>query len=141
MFGNMCIGATHTESTNQRTDHPNLQRSVCGRCKLLITLARISTPFPTSSTPHRCYPSSLPDLFASLPISSPVPRPLLHLSPTSTASAYIGTPSRIFRDSFRPESIPPPETSRNGGGDGGGRPEGAVIGIGTQPRQFSYRTT
>lgn len=40
---------------------PNLRRSVCGGYRR-ITLARISTPFPTSSTPH-CHPPPLPNLF------------------------------------------------------------------------------
>lgn len=46
----------------------------------------------------------------------------------------------FFAILFAP-SLSHPETSRDSGGGDDGRPEGATVGIGTQPRQFSYRTT
>lgn len=109
MFGNMCIGATHTEPTHQPTNQPaNLQRSVCGGCRLPITLARISIPFPAPLPPS---PGPLPPLHPFRPLLPRCSRPLLHLSPTTTAFACIGANLPrpwVFRDSFHPESIPPP---------------------------------
>lgn len=90
----------------------NLRRSVCGGCKPPITLAQISTPFP--SIPHQRRhpppsPGPLPPSHPFRPLLPRCSRSLLHLSPTTTASACIGAylpQPRIFRDSFRPESIP-----------------------------------
>lgn len=104
---------TQNQPTNQPMNQPpNLRRSVCGGYRR-ITLARISTPFPAWSTPH-CHPPPLPNLFRlHIPsdlFSRAVSRSLLHLSPTTTASACIGTNlprPRVFHNSFRPESIPP----------------------------------
>lgn len=110
-------------ASGQRTQNEptNLRRSVCGGCRPPITLAQISTPFPAPSTP-RCHPPPLPDLFRlripSAPLVPRCSRPLLHLSPTTTASACIGANlprPRVFRDSFRPESIPPRDESRQWG--------------------------
>lgn len=114
-FGNICIGATHTESTNQPTNQ-NLQRSVCGGCRPPTTLARISTPFPASPTPHRAATLHLSRtssrLRASLSTSSPArlpvsSSPFIDDDGVCVYRRHLPRP-RSFRNSFRPESIPPP---------------------------------
>lgn len=102
---------TQDQPINQRI---NLRRSVCGGCRPLITLAQISTPFPAPSTLTRftaLRPGPLPLSHPFRPLLPRCSRSLLHLSPTTMASACIGANlprQRVFRDSFRSESIPPP---------------------------------
>lgn len=114
MFGNMCIGATHTESTNQSTIQPSAvgMRRVLGRRSRLREFPPLSRHrrFLTAPTLHRSR-ASLPPSHPFRPLLPRCSRSLLHLSPTTTASACIGANlprPRVFRDSFRPESIPPP---------------------------------
>ena len=101
--------------TNQPTNGRYMENHACAN----------STPFSAPSTPH-CqllpFSSSL-DLFLPShpfrPLLLRCSRPLLHLSPTATASACIGAnlslDREFFRDSFRPESIPPPRQSQTVG--------------------------
>lgn len=116
IFGNMCIGATHTESTNQPTNRPTIQPPAVGMRRVQIADHACANfhPFPgivnSSPLPLSTFPGPLPPShpFPLLPRCS---RSLLHLSPTTTASACTGAnlpQPRIFRDSFRPESIPLP---------------------------------
>lgn len=134
---------------NQPINHPTFGgRYAEGTGPPRFTLARISTPFPASSISHRSHPPSLSSLssaFASLPTSSPALLPVSSSPFTDDDGVCVyrrQSPSTEgFSRFFSPRVYPTPEASRDGGGDGGGHPEGAAVGIGTQPRQFSYRTT
>lgn len=123
-------GGRHAESADCRSrlrEFPPLSRH-----RRLLTAATL-------------YLSRTSSAFASLPTSSPA---LLSASPSpftddNGVCVYRRqSPSTEgFSRFFSPRVYPTPETSRDGGGGGGGRPEGAAVGIGTQARQFSYRTT
>lgn len=132
--------------TNHQTNQPTLQRPVYGGSRL-----RKFHPFPSTVdstlpvTTLLFVPRPLP-AFASLPTSSPA---LLSASPSpftdgDSVCVYrrqsLPRP-RVFSRFFSPRVYPTPETTPDGGGGGGRRPEGAAVGIETQPRQFSYRTT
>lgn len=109
MFGNMCIGQlTQNQPTNQppavgmrrvqAADH------ACANFHPFPGIVNSSPALPPSTSP-----GPLPPSHPFRPLPPRRSRPLLHLSPTTTASgcicAYLPQP-RIFRDSFRPESIP-----------------------------------
>lgn len=117
MFGNMCIGATHTEPTNQPTNESTSQPPAVGMRRVQTADHACANfhPFPgtvvSSPLPPSTSPGPLPPSHPFRPLLPRCSRPLLHLSPTITASACIGANlprPRVFRDSFRPESIPPP---------------------------------
>lgn len=135
----------HWSNAHRINQPPNLQRSVCGGCRPPIALAQISTPFPTLSSPHGFHP--LPDLFRLRIPSDLFSRAAPGLFFTFhrrrrrlRVSAPISLDRGFFAILFAP-SLSHPRGKPDGGGDGDGRSEGAAVGIRTQPRQFSYRTT
>jgi len=132
--------------TNQQTNQPTLQRPVYGGSRL--------RKFPPLSQHRRlhtasCYPSLRPSTSSCLRIPSDLFSCVaLGLSFTFhrrrqrlRVSAPISPSTESFSRFFSPRVYPTPETTPDGGGGGGRRPEGAAVGIETQPRQFSYRTT
>lgn len=134
------------QPTNQPTDHPTSGGRYAkgadrrSRLREFPPLSR-HRQLLTAATLHLSRTSSA---FASLP-SSPA---LLSVSSSpftddNGVCVYRRqSPStEDFSRFFSPRVYPTPETSRDGGDGDSGCPEGAVVGIGTQPRQFSYRTT
>lgn len=124
---------------NQPINHPTFGGRYAEGTGPPITLARISTPFPASSisptapTLHRSR-ASLPPSHPFRPLLPRCSRSLLYLSPTTTASACIvaNLPRpRVFRDSFRPESIPPPRRVETVGATAAGiqRVQPSVLGL------------
>lgn len=112
-FGNVCIEATHTESTNQTTNQ-NLHPVGMRRVQAADYACANFHPFPgvVDSSPR--HPPSLPDLFrlrASLSTSSPALLPVSSSPFTDDDGVcvyrrHLPRP-RVFRNSFCPESIPP----------------------------------
>lgn len=135
------------QPTNQRTNHPTSGGRYAegagrrSRLRKFLPLSRHRLLL-TVATLHLSRTSSA---FASLPTSSPALLPVSSSPFTDNDGVCVyrrQSPSTEgFSRFFSPRVYPTPETSRDGGGDGGRRPEGAAVGIGTQPRQFSYRTT
>lgn len=135
MFGNMCIGATHTKSTNQPTNQP-----------LAVGMRRVQAaddacanfhPFPGIVDPHCSHPSPLPDLFRLR-----IPSDLFSRSAPGLfftfhrrrrrlrVSAPISLDRGFFAILFAP-SLSHPETSPDSGGGGEGvqRVQPSVLGL------------
>lgn len=101
---------------NQSTNQPTKQPPAVGIWRIQADDHACANfhPFPVtvdSTLSPFSSPGALPPSHPFRPLLPRCSRPLLHLSPTTTASACIGANlprPRVFRDSFRPESIPPP---------------------------------
>jgi len=139
-----CMHRDNIESTNQTTNqnlHPVGMRRVqtadhaCANFHLFPDVVDSSPrhpprPLPPSRIPFDLFSRATPGLFFTFH------RRRWRLRVSASSPSTEG-----FSQFFSPRVYPTLETSRDGGGGNGGRPEGAAVGIGTQPRQFSYRTT
>lgn len=138
------------QRTNQPTNEPTTQPLAVGMRRVQAADHACANFHPfrgivDSSTVATLHLSRTSSAFASLPTSSPALLPVSSSPFTDNDGVCVyrrQSPSTEgFSRFFSPRVYPTPETSRDGGGGGDGRPEGAAVGIGTQPRQFSYRTT